>query len=225
MAVVAIVEDDPRDRAYLASLLEASGESVRVRAFASGEAVVEEAERAARGGQRPAWDAVLVALELAGMGGLACVRALRSALPDVRIIVLARRDDAGAVLEAIRAGADGYLVKGVPGHRLVVEMRDACAGGSPLGADVARSVIRALRRGDLPPAARAARDPSGDAGLTPRELDVLRCLARGCSYGATAKQLGIRADTVRTHVRRVYAKLGVHSAAEAVARAMRDGLI
>ena len=97
------------------------------------------------------------------------------------------------------------------------------AGGSPLSSGVARTVLDVVRQVNA-----GLRDIEGGRpaiDLTPREAEVLRCLVDGMSYKAVAAALDVSLDTVRTHVRAVYGKLQVHSVAEAVSRALREGLV
>jgi DNA-binding NarL/FixJ family response regulator len=128
------------------------------------------------------------------------------------------------VLDAIRAGADGYLLKQTPPAELLAELRAVRAGGAPLTAGVARTVLDLLRTG-------AGGRATGRTGaparldLTDREQDVLRCLVQGLAYKQAASRLGISIDTVRAHVRNIYGKLRVHTAAEAVGRAVRERLV
>src|SRR5690606_21988048 len=109
---------------------------------------------------------------------------------------------------------------------LLTQLRAIANGGSPLSADVARTVLELVRH--LGPMATGMTDPTGSTGrfnLTGRERDVLRCLVDGMSYKRTAQQLGISIDTVRSNIRSVYAKLQVHNVAEAVSRALREGIV
>ena len=139
------------------------------------------------------------------------------------MVVLTVFEQSGTILEAICAGADGYLVKRTPPSRLVLELRDVMQGGSPLSAGVASTVLGLLRR----EAAGRGQWRGGEArlGLTDREQDVLRCLVEGMQYKTVADHLEISLDTVRSHVRSVYGKLQVHSVAEAVSRAIRERLV
>jgi len=138
--------------------------------------------------------------------------------------VLTVFEDRASIVEAICAGADGYLLKRTPADALLLQLAAVVAGGSPLSAAVARTVLDVVRHvnaGSLtfPP---SVGDP---VQLTEREREVLGCLVRGLGYKAVAHALGISIDTVRTHIRGVYRKLQVHSVAEAVSRALRSGIV
>ena len=224
---VVAIEDDDRYRAGLEALLDASTEFTLARSFASPVHALHELEEAIDGGAPPTWELVLMDLGLPGMSGIECTRRIKAVLPGVRIVVVTVFEDRPTILEAICAGADGYLLKCTSADALLAQLRSVVAGGSPLSAGVARTVLDVVRLGAAgrlqrdPPAAGAA--PSLD--LTAREHDVLSCLVDGMSYKACARHLAISIDTVRSHVRAIYGKLQVHSVAEAVSRALREKLL
>lgn len=214
-----VVEDDVRYRESLETFLRHTPGFVHAVSFTDAGAAVREAERSVSRNGSP-WDLVLMDLQLPGMGGIAAIPRIKAALPTTSVVVLTSFEAPGLVLEAISAGADGYLTKRVNVRDLASQLRAIAAGGAPLTADVARTLLSLVREGL--PAAPATGGVAFD--LTPRERDVLRCLVRGMSYGDAATSLGVSLDTVRTHVRGIYQKLQVHSVAEAVARAVREGL-
>ncbi len=215
----AVVEDDVRYRESLETFLRHTSGFTHAASFPDAASAVREAESAGERGASP-WDLVLLDLQLPGMGGIAAIPRIKAALPRCAIVVLTSFEAPGLVLEAISAGADGYLTKRVNVRDLASQLRAIAGGGAPLTADVARTLLSLVRDG-LPPS-----PTSGGAAfnLTAREKDVLRCLVRGLSYGDAATSLGVSLDTVRTHVRGIYQKLQVHSVAQAVARAVREGL-
>jgi DNA-binding NarL/FixJ family response regulator len=178
-------------------------------------------------GDRPAdragWDIVLMDIELPGMSGIECTRRIKEVLPDVPVIVLTVFEDRATLVEAICAGADGYLLKKTPSDQLLEQLRAVVDGGSPLSAGVARSVVEIVRKLDY---AAARTGPAPDAvTFTPREREVLACLVQGMSYKAVGRVLDISIDTVRSHIRSIYRKLQVNTVAEAVSRVLRDGLV
>jgi len=220
---VVAVEDDARYRASLGTLLcHARGFELEG-TFATGEAVLEALGAEERQGREPAWDLLLMDVELPGMDGIECTRRIKARLPEARVVMLTIFEHSDTILEAICAGANGYVVKRTPPERLLLELRDVAAGGSPLSAGVASKVLALLRE------EATGRGPWRDAatrlGLTDRERQVLGCLVEGMQYKTAADHLGISLDTVRSHVRSVYGKLQVHSVAEAVSRAIRERLV
>ncbi|HKI94889.1 MAG TPA: response regulator transcription factor [Gemmatimonadales bacterium] len=214
---VAVVEDDARYRGSLETLLRHTDGFEVVGVYPTGEAIVQALEDA------PAWDLVLMDVELPGIDGIECTRRIKARHPGSRVVVLTVFEESATILEAICAGADGYLVKRTAPARLVLALREVLDGGSPLSAGVAGTVLALLRQeaaGKGP-----WREGATRLGLTAREQDVLRCLVEGMPYKTVAGHLGISLDTVRSHVRGVYAKLQVHSVAEAVSRAIRERLV
>lgn len=219
------VEDDRRYRRSLEQLLSGTSDFTLAESFGTAESALEEAGELEG---RPAsfgWDLVLMDLELPGMGGIRATRRLKQLSPDTAVVVLTVFEASETILEAICAGADGYLVKRLPPDEILEELRTVMAGGSPLSPGVARTVLRLLRRlGD------EERDAGPDAGpsrldLTEREREVLGCLVEGLSYRGAAAELEISHNTVRSHVRSIYSKLQVQNVAQAVSRAIREGLV
>jgi DNA-binding NarL/FixJ family response regulator len=120
-------------------------------------------------------------------------------------------DDNDKVFQAVCAGASGYLLKRTPPVKILEAIEDIYNGGAPMRSSIARKVLELFPR---QPAANTDLDL-----LTPREQAVLRSLAAGNSYKMVAGELGISIETVRTHIKRIYEKLHVHSVAEAIAKA------
>jgi DNA-binding NarL/FixJ family response regulator len=126
--------------------------------------------------------------------------------------MLTVHEDAEQVFESLAAGATGYLLKRTAPAELLEAIRDVHSGGAPMSSPIARKVVQSFRR--------AA--PAGKvAGLSPREHEILGWLAEGFLIKEIADRLGIGFDTVRTHIRRLYEKLQVHSRGQAVAMFLR----
>jgi DNA-binding NarL/FixJ family response regulator len=154
-------------------------------------------------------DVVLMDIDLPGVSGIEATLHLHRHYPDTDVLILTVFDDNDNVFDAIKAGATGYLLKKTAPVRILEAIRDVYEGGAPMSPGIARRVMQSMHR----PTAPTALDQ-----LTPREADVLRLLAAGNSYKMVAAEAGISIDTVRTHVRRIYEKLHVHSVTEAIAR-------
>lgn len=163
-------------------------------------------------------DVVIVDLNMPDRDGIELLGALRAQLPRAKLLVLSSYDDEFRVAEALRAGAQGYLVKTSKLDEVIDGIRRVAAGGSPLSPKIQGAVVRAMRK----PVGEGA---GGLDALTPRERQVLRLLAAGISTRETAARLTISPKTVETHRVRIYAKLGCKSAVELTRIAVRTGLI
>ncbi len=219
-----VIEDDGRFRTSLRTLFAHAADFRLAGSFGSAEAALDVLQAERLGGGEPPWDLVLMDLQLPGIDGIRATGLFRERLPAVSIVVLTVFEEPATVLDAIRAGADGYLLKQMPPGELLAELRAVRAGGAPLTAGVARTVLDLLRTEVGGVAASRGQSPSR-LDLTGREQDVLRCLVQGLSYKQTAARLGISLDTIRAHIRSIYGKLRVHSATEAVGRAIRERLV
>jgi DNA-binding NarL/FixJ family response regulator len=159
---------------------------------------------------------VLLDLGLPDRDGVAVIERARSAGFAGPIVVLTGVTRDEQVLRAIRAGADGYLFKDDLHHDLVPGLRKVARGEAPLSGGAARAALLALRQ---------RREPVVIPALTPRELQVLESLSSGGGYAEVARDLGVEVNTVRTHVRALYRKLGVENRAEAVNLGWSHGLL
>lgn len=221
---VALIEDDARYRGSLEQLLRQAPEFAHVRSYPLAVSAVREAEAAARDGAPLPWDLVVVDLEMPRMNGIEAARRLKAAFPDLKVVVLTVFEHPATILQAICAGADGYMLKKSRARELVDGFRAVAEGGSPLTPNVARSVLELVRESHRGESPGDARRPTR-LDLTEREQQILRALVEGLSYKQAADVLGIHIGTVRTHVTSVYRKLQVHSVAEAVSRALRERLV
>jgi DNA-binding NarL/FixJ family response regulator len=205
---VMIIEDQQPIREGLGFLIESTRGYRCVGTFGS----VEQALAAL-----PTADVGLIDIGLPGKSGIEGIRLLRVRQPELRLIVLSVYDDDDRIFNALCAGATGYLLKKTPPARLLEALEDAMNGGSPMSPDVASRVLTLFRRFQPP--------PESDYRLTPHELRLLKLLAEGHSYKTAAAELGSSVNTVAFHMRSIYRKLEVHSKSEAVAKALREGLV
>lgn len=207
---VVIVEDRHETREGLATLIDGTDGFRCVGRFRSMEDALE-------GLRPPTPDVILMDIGLPGMSGIEGVRLLTSRHPALSILMLTVYDDDERIFDAMCAGACGYLLKKTPPARLLEGLKEVVGGGAPMSPEVARRVV-ALFRNVRPPA------QAGHA-LTPHEIRLLKLLTDGHNYKTAAAELGITVHTVSFHLRQVYAKLQVHSKTEAVAKALRHGLL
>jgi len=217
---VAIIGADDSDRAGLEILVAHQPGLAAAGSFSSTDQAVT---RACEGAGTP-WDLVLLDLQPAGTHDLQAIRHLKSLIPEAQIIVLIGAEEPSTILQAIRAGANGYIVKPAVVAEVLETVHTVISGGSPMTPGVARAVLSLAPE----PATGAAR-PEGGAQLTPRfelsdrDREVLEHLAAGLSTAQVAATLEIGINGVRTHLRHIYRRLQVHSVAEAVLRALRGG--
>jgi DNA-binding NarL/FixJ family response regulator len=162
-------------------------------------------------------DVALVDIGLPGMSGIEGLRLLKARHPGVQFLVLTVYDDDERIFDALCAGATGYLLKKTPSERLIAGILEAVEGGSPMSPEIARRVIALFHRVRPPEAAHYE--------LTPHELRVLKLLADGHNYKTAAAKLSVSVNTVAFHIKQIYDKLQVHSKSEAVAKALRAGLL
>jgi two-component system nitrate/nitrite response regulator NarL len=158
----------------------------------------------------------LVDLGLPDMSGIEVVRELRSRFADIPILVVSVISAERSVLAAIRAGARGYILKDDPETSVLLAMQEALQGNYPISPALARYLFRLA----------GSETPSADIpALTPKELELLQHMAKGCSYTEAARRMHISVSTVQTHIRNLYRKLDVHSQVQAVTKAQDRGII
>jgi DNA-binding NarL/FixJ family response regulator len=163
-------------------------------------------------------DILLMDIVLPGMSGIDGVKKIKQIAPDLNILMLTVYGENDLVFEALCAGACGYLLKNTPPARLLEAIKEAHEGGSPMSPSIARKVVSLLQQKNL-------LSTSSQAVLTTREREILNALAQGNNYQAIAESLFISVSTVRFHIRNLYRKLHVQTQSEAVATAIRKGLI
>jgi DNA-binding NarL/FixJ family response regulator len=202
---VLLVDDHPVVRAGVRGLLSGEPDIAVVGEAASG----TEAVTAARA-LRPS--VVLMDLRLPGLDGVGATVQVLAALPATRVVVLTTYETDADILRAVEAGAAGYLLKDASRLDLVAAVRAAARGETVLSPSVATRLLHRVRH------------PRAES-LSAREVEVLRLVARGSSNGEIARALHISEATVKTHLLRAFAKLGVNDRTAAVTTAMAAGLL
>ena len=152
-----------------------------------------------------------------GMTGIEAVKKIRVFNANVQIIMLTVFDDNNHVFDALRAGANGYLLKKNLSDKLIVSMKEVLQGGAPMSPAIARMIITQMQQ-------EQAFQPD-EYGLTNREKEILSSLSKGNSHKMIAAESGISIETVRSHLKKIYDKLHVHSQTEAVSKAFKERLV
>jgi two-component system, NarL family, response regulator LiaR len=162
-------------------------------------------------------DVVVMDLLMPGMNGVEATRAIRAAFPDVEVVALTSVLEDRMVVDAVEAGASGYLLKETRPDELFEAVRAAARGEVRLDPRAQQRLMRELRRPAAPADARAT--------LTERETEVLQLLARGATNKSIAQSLGVGEATVKSHVSSLLAKLGLKSRTQAALHALREGWV
>jgi DNA-binding NarL/FixJ family response regulator len=212
MIKVAITEDNTTIREGLAALINGTTGYSCVGSFGDCESLLSKLHTLNV-------DVVLMDIGLPGMSGIEGIARAKKIKPDLNILMLTVYEDSQSVFKALCAGACGYLVKKTPPSRLLEAIKDANEGGAPMSSLIARQVINVFQQ------TQSKTTEETEAELSVREKEVLTSLAEGNNYQEIADRLFISVDTVRHHIKNIYKKLHVHSQSEAVAKAIRKGLI
>ena len=204
---VALVEDDRGLREQLLEVLATDTEIQCLGAFGSAEEGLKKIPLI-----KP--DVVLMDIQLPGMSGIECVAELRRIMPSVNIIMVTVYEDNGRIFKALKAGANGYIIKSRLSEDLLQAIREVFNGGAPMSIHIARKVVNYFH----------SMGPSrtDDKDLSPREDQVLTLLASGFIYKEIGDKLTISVETVRSHVEHICEKMHVRNRIEAVAKRHLD---
>ncbi|MEU1751817.1 response regulator transcription factor [Micromonospora matsumotoense] len=215
---VMVVDDHPMWREGVARDLTEAGHLV-VATSGEGRQAVRVAAAA-----RP--DLVVLDLQLPDISGVEVIHGLRAALPRVRVLMLSASGEQQGVLDAVKAGATGYLLKSAGPAEFLDAVRRTAAGDPVFTPGLAGLVLGEYRRLAADPPAGGAADGGHDAAprLTERETEVLRLVAKGLSYKQIAGRLGLSHRTVQNHVQNTLGKLQLHNRVELTRYAIERGL-
>lgn len=162
-------------------------------------------------------DVVLMDIDMPGVNGVQAVKMIRKINDQLPVIMLTVFDDNENIFKAICAGASGYILKRYATEEIPAAIRNVLTGGAPMTGSIARKVLQMVPQ---------AKDEQHEkAELSSKETAILQLLVNGYSYKMIAAEIGISIDTVRFHIKKIYDKLHVHSATEAVSRALKDKLL
>lgn len=160
-------------------------------------------------------DIILMDINMPVMDGIEGLKLLRKSDKEVKVLMLTVFDDNQSVFEAIKNGANGYILKKTPPAKLLEYINEAQSGGAPMTSSIATQVLKMFS---------SNHSSQQDFSLSEREREVLQLLVNGHSYKMISAELFISIDTVRSHIKKVYDKLHVNSKSEAVAKALRTKL-
>ena len=194
---VSIVEDLAEVREGLVELVQSDEELSMVSSFKDAESAVQKA------------DVVIMDINLPGMSGIECIRTIKEKCPDTQFMMFTVYENDEKVLQALRAGASGYLLKRTDPGRILESIKELNQGGAPMSSNIARKLLTIFVH---------EKKQTKKEVLSDRENEVLQLLADGLLYKEIAERLFIGHGTVRQHIHNIYEKLHVHNRTEAVNR-------
>ncbi len=210
---ILLVDDHVLFRKGLAALLEAR----------RGMAVVGEAgagEEAITLARQTMPDIILMDIQMPGLSGLEATRRIKAEMPHVRIVILTVSDEDASLFEAIKNGADGYLLKDLEPRQLYEMLEGLRRGEAPISGALAARILKEFRAQEAQPA-----PPEATEELTEREKEVLQWVAKGASNREIAEVLCVSENTVKIHVRNILEKLHLRNRIQAAVYAAREGLL
>ncbi len=207
---VSVFDDNKARRESLSMLLLSDSRFEFAGAFSDCSQIVKDIER-----NKP--DVVLMDIQMPHVDGIEGVKLIKKNFPSVKVIMQTVFEDDDKVFESLRNGATGYILKKAPPEKILEAIIDVYEGGSPITPAIASKVLKYFSQQQSPP-------PGDDFNLSVREKEILALLVEGHSYKMIADKCNISIFTVNAHVRKIYEKLQVHSATEAVAKATRHKL-
>jgi len=209
---VLVADDQPLMRTAYDMTLRGEGDMELVGEAANGQEAIEETRRL-----HP--DVILMDVRMPVLDGVEATRVVGAEDPTVKVLILTTFDIDEYVVEALRAGASGFLLKDVPPEELAAGIRVVARGDALLAPSITRRLIHEFAR-----AAPAAGPPRGFDELTAREVEVFKLVARGLSNAEIARELIVSETTVKTHVARLLMKLGLRDRVQAVVLAYESGI-
>lgn len=210
MIKILIYEDNPQYREGLSLLINGTEGFEVLAAFRNCTNVIDEVEAF-----RP--DIVLMDIDMPQVSGIEGLKLLRTVNVDVKVLMLTVFDDNKNIFEALKNGANGYILKKTQPAKLLQYIEEAQSGGGPMSSSIAAQVLTMFSQ--------IQRPPQDTFQLSEREKEVLQFLVNGYSYKMISADMFISIDTVRSHIKKIYEKLHVNSKSEAVAKAFKNKIV
>ncbi len=208
---VAIVEDNKDLRESLKLVIESNKNYELVGLFANANTIVKDVDEC-----KP--QVILMDIQMPGVNGIEAVKILNGKFPDIKIVIQTVFEDNDHILEAICNGASGYLLKRSSPQEYLNAVSDVMSGGAPMTNTIAKKVLNIFRSSQ-------EKKLNVSFNLSSREIEILDYLVKGLSYKMIADKCDITYDTVRFHIKNIYAKLHVDSMTEAVSFAIKNNLV
>lgn len=164
-------------------------------------------------------DVVLMDIDMPNVNGIEGVRRIRKQFPDLLIVMQTVFEDDDKIFDSIRAGANGYILKKISPEKIIDSIKDVVEGGAPMTASVAKKVLQLFQKEP------ASSNDDNPFQLSAREKEILSMLVKGLSYKMIGDSCSISTHTVNNHLKKIYTKLHVHSATEAVSRALKEKIV
>ena len=219
---IVIVDDQRLMREGLKTILSIEKDMEVIALAENGKTALEKIEE-----EKP--DIVLMDINMPVMNGVECTDAIKKRYPEVKVLVLTTFDDDEYIIDALKNGALGYLLKDLPSEKLIASIRDVYNGNSIMQPEIAAKLIAHITNGSSQ-ASRSWEKPLKEdenytEELTIREKDVLKLVAKGLSNKEIAKELFISEGTVKNYISTIYDKLGITERAKLVIYALNKGLV
>lgn len=201
---IVIYEDDVSQRTALTELIKSTEDMMLGAAFSNCQRIEEQILDL-----KP--NVILMDIDMPKRSGIEGVAAAKQIFPEVNVLMFTFFDESEKVFQAVCAGAYGYLLKGTSNTQILNAIREVNQGGAPMTPTIARKVLTAFPNNYTPQSDEMSK-------LSEREKSVLQLMSKGYSYKMVSAELDISMDTTRTHIRRIYQKLHVHSLSEAISK-------
>jgi DNA-binding NarL/FixJ family response regulator len=207
---VAVFDDNKPRRELLQMLIDSTAEMQCTGAF-------EDCRNVLKNIMQHIPDVVLMDIDMPHIDGIEGLQLIRKQFPEIKILMQTVFEDDEKIFAAIRAGADGYILKKTPPAKLIDAINEVVSGGAPMTPTVARQVLQLFNAGN--------KKAVTDFNLTGREHEILSMLVQGLSYKMIADKCNVSYSTVNSHITHIYEKLHVKSGTEAVAKAIEQKIV